>query len=156
MVYRIYWQKKTKKSNIPKAPGPAEDIEPELLENEENCSSDENDKDCGKEYISLKGANSSSKKSSPSDAGKQSSRSGSQRMANIDVLKEITAFLKFKRNKSTPVDSADSLFGRMVATELKQIPEERKRVIKQEITTILYRHQTSTYSGTSESLPVQE
>ena len=30
-----------------------------------------------------------------------------KRMASIDVLSEITAFLKFKRSKSTPVDSAD-------------------------------------------------
>ena len=39
---------------------------------------------------------------------------------------------------------------------MKQIPEERKRIIKQEITTILHRHQTSTCSETSESLPEQE
>ena len=77
-------------------------------------------------------------------------------MAYIDVLSEITAFLKFKRNKTTPVDSADDLFEKMIAAELKEIPEERKGVIKQEITTILYRHQTSTCSGTSKSLPEQE
>ena len=55
------------------------------------------------------------KKLSPSDAGIQSSCSRSKHMANIDVLSEITSFLKFKQNKLTPVDLADNLFGKMVA-----------------------------------------
>ena len=93
-------------------PAPAENFEPELLENEEDCSRGKYEEDCEKEYTSFKETNSSLKKSSPSDAEKQSSRSGSKRMANIDVLSKITAFLKFKRSNSTPVDSADDLFGK--------------------------------------------
>ena len=155
--YTAFIRQKKSKSNIPEVPVPAKDIDLELLENKEDCSRSEYEEDCEKEYTSLKETNSSSKKLSPaSEAGKQSSSSGSKQMANINVLSEITAFLKFKLNKSASVDSAGDLFGKMVAAESKQIPDERKRVIKPEMTTILYRYQTSTCLETSESLPVRE
>ena len=47
------------------------------------------------------------------------------------MLTQISTFSKFKRNKPSQVCTADDLFGRMVAAELKQISHERKRFVKQ-------------------------
>ena len=40
-------------------------------------------------------------------------------------------------------NDADGVFGRMVAAELKHLPEENKRFVKREITAILYQYQTA-------------
>ena len=38
------------------------------------------------------------------------------------------------------INTADNLFGKMIAAERKQIPEERKSIVKCEITDIILRH----------------
>ena len=48
-------------------------------------------------------------------------------------------------------NTADDLFGKMIAAELKQIPEERKSIVKREITDIIFRHQGSTIARTSQN-----
>ena len=45
-------------------------------------------------------------------------------------------------------NTADDLFGKMIAAELKQIPEERKSIVKREITDVIFRHQGSTTART--------
>ena len=63
-----------------------------------------------------------------------------KRLGQSDVLKEISDFMRFKKSK---LMLSNDVFGRMVAAELKQLPEENKRFVKREITAILYRYQTA-------------
>ena len=58
------------------------------------------------------------------------------------VFNEIATFLKFKWSKgSKKNDSADDLFGKTFAAELKMFPEQRKCLLKHEITTLIYRYE---------------
>ena len=66
-----------------------------------------------------------------------------KRLGQSDVLKEISDFLRFKKRKSMLSNDVDDVFRRMVAAELKQLPEENKRFVKREITAILYCYQTA-------------
>ena len=81
---------------------------------------------------------------------KQPNASRSKRSVQNNVLNEISAFLKFKRNKPMSINTADGLFGKVIAAELKQIPEERKSIVKRKITDIIFRHQGSTIARTSQ------
>ena len=45
-------------------------------------------------------------------------------------------------------NTADDSSGKMIAAELKQIPEERKSIVKREIEGIIFRHQGSTIART--------
>ena len=87
---------------------------------------------------------------SPESVQKQPNASRSKHSVQNNVLNEISAFLKFKRNKPMSTNTADDLFGKMIAAELKQIPEERKSIVKHKITDIIFRHQGSTIARTSQ------
>ena len=87
---------------------------------------------------------------SPESVQKQPNASRSKRFVQNNVLNEIPAFLKFKRNKPTSTNTADDSFGKMIAAELKQMPEGRKSIVKREITDIIFRHQGSTIARTSQ------
>ena len=87
---------------------------------------------------------------SPESVQKQPNASRSKRSVQNNVLNEISAFLKFKRNKPMFTNIADDLFGKMISAELKQIPEKRKSIVKREITDIIFRHQGSTIARTSQ------
>ena len=81
---------------------------------------------------------------------KQPNASWSKRSVQNNVLNEILAFLKFKRNKPMSTNTTDDLFGKMITAELKHIPEKKKSIVKREITDIIFRHQGSTIARTSQ------
>ena len=155
--YTSFIRQKKSKSNVmaPAALGPALEVdEPQESDGgsttllDSTTTNDEGEEDESRSN-SLDGGGTVSHTSSPGDNEKSSGSSKCKRSAKTNVMSEIASFLKFKRNKPATVTTADDLFGKMIAAELKLLPEKRKRIVKQEITTVLYRHQTTTFTQPS-------
>ena len=72
-----------------------------------------------------------------------------------DVMENVAKFLKYKMEKDEKrekkVDDADDVFGKMVAAELKEIPKERKALVKHEINNVLFKHKINLQQSTQES-----
>ena len=98
----------------------------ETLENQENDMS----------------ANTSLDSTAEPPPGTSQSTPNSKRKSKDDVFSDVSNFLKFKMNKVATVESAEDVFGKMVAAELKTFPENLRYLVKHDINQVIYNHKT--------------
>ena len=143
--YTLFIRPKKTKTNVTEPDGPQQ-----FEESTVRLDSEDEDGVESKRGTTLNSSPLELDEGSPESVQKQPNASRSKRSVQNNVLNEISAFLKLKRNKPMSTNTADDLFGKMIAAELKQIPEERKSIVKREITDIIFGHQGSTIARTSQ------
>ena len=74
-----------------------------------------------------------------------------KRRTQDEVMNEVAAFLKFKRSKATRnSDSAEDVFGKWIAEELKLFPDQMQVEIKHEISDLIYRYRRISSTASQE------
>ena len=134
MVHLVYSSKKKTKTNVMEPDGPQQFEESTVRLNLEDEGGVESERG-----TTLNSSPPELDEGSPESVQKQPNASRSKRFVQNNVLNKISAFLNFKRNKPMSTNTADDLFGKMIADELKQIPEK-----KEHCQTRNYRHNIPT------------
>ena len=76
-----------------------------------------------------------------------------KRRTQDEVKNEVAAFLKFKRSKATRnSDSAEDVFWKWIAEELKLFPDQMQVEIKHEISDLIYRYRRISSTASQEQL----